>query len=56
MKINEIQDLIKFVAKSGVSEVELETKDFKIAIKTSSGKGKESSVFSSFATTNSTDL
>ncbi|CAG0956042.1 acetyl-CoA carboxylase biotin carboxyl carrier protein [Flavobacteriales bacterium] len=35
MKINEIQDLIKFVSKSGVSEVELEMKDFKITIKTS---------------------
>jgi len=34
MKLNEIQDLIKFVAKSGVSEVELETKDVKIVIKT----------------------
>jgi acetyl-CoA carboxylase biotin carboxyl carrier protein len=34
MKLNEIQDLIKFVAKSGVSEVELETKDVKITIKT----------------------
>ena len=34
MKLNEIQDLIKFVAKSGVSEVELETKDVKIIIKT----------------------
>jgi len=44
MKINEIQDLIKFVAKSGVSEVELETKDFKIAIKTSS-KGKDQVFF-----------
>lgn len=39
MKLNEIQDLIKFVAKSGVSEVELETKDIKIVIKTpASGK------------------
>lgn len=38
MKINEIQDLIKFVAKSGVSEVELEIKDFKITIKTGNGK------------------
>lgn len=37
MKLNEIQDLIKFVAKSGVSEVELETKDVKIVIKTSNG-------------------
>ena len=34
MNIAEIQDLIKFVAKSGVSEVELELKDFKIVIKT----------------------
>ncbi len=32
MKLSEIQDLIKFVAKSGVSEVELEQKDFKISI------------------------
>lgn len=38
MKLNEIQDLIKFVAKSGVSEVELETKDVKIVIKTPAGK------------------
>jgi acetyl-CoA carboxylase biotin carboxyl carrier protein len=34
MKLSEIQELIKFVAKSGVSEVELEIKDFKIVIKT----------------------
>ena len=34
MKPSEIQDLIKFVAKSGVSEVEIEDKDFKITIKT----------------------
>jgi acetyl-CoA carboxylase biotin carboxyl carrier protein len=34
MKLSEIQDLIKFVAKSGVSEVELETKEVKITIKT----------------------
>jgi acetyl-CoA carboxylase biotin carboxyl carrier protein len=34
MKPQEIQDLIKFVAKSGVSEVEIEDKDFKITIKT----------------------
>lgn len=39
MKLNEIQDLIKFVAKSGVSEVELETKDVKITIKTN-GKNR----------------
>ena len=34
MKPTEIQDLIKFVAKSGVSEVEIENKEFKITIKT----------------------
>ncbi|MGD1844053.1 MAG: acetyl-CoA carboxylase biotin carboxyl carrier protein [Salibacteraceae bacterium] len=34
MDLNEIQSLIKFVSKSGASEVELETKDFKIIIKT----------------------
>lgn len=32
MKLSEIQELIKFVAKSGVNEVELEQKDFKISI------------------------
>ena len=30
MNLTQIQDLIKFVAKSGVSEVEIEQKDFKI--------------------------
>jgi acetyl-CoA carboxylase biotin carboxyl carrier protein len=33
MDITEIQDLIKFVAKAGVNEVEIEKKDFKIVIK-----------------------
>ncbi len=33
MKQSEIQDLIKFVAKAGVTEVEIEQKDFKITIK-----------------------
>jgi acetyl-CoA carboxylase biotin carboxyl carrier protein len=33
MDIKEIQNLIKFVAKSGVSEVKLETEEFKIVIK-----------------------
>jgi len=33
MKIAEIQDLIKFIAKAGVTEVEIEQKDFKITIK-----------------------
>ena len=36
MTQDEIQDLIKFVAKSGVNEVEIERKDFKITIKSSS--------------------
>ena len=34
MDIREIQQLIKFVAKSGASEVKLETDDIKITIKT----------------------
>lgn len=33
MKLSEIQDLIKFVARAGVNEVEIEQKDFKILIK-----------------------
>ena len=33
MELNEIQDLIKFVSKSGVTEVEIEKKDFKIVIR-----------------------
>ncbi|GAB5556111.1 MAG: acetyl-CoA carboxylase biotin carboxyl carrier protein [Schleiferiaceae bacterium] len=36
MDLKEIQNLIKFVAKSGASEVSLETEDFKINIKTGS--------------------
>ncbi|MCC6841394.1 MAG: acetyl-CoA carboxylase biotin carboxyl carrier protein [Flavobacteriales bacterium] len=38
MNITQIQDLIKFVAKSGVSEVEIEQKDFKLTIKTAASK------------------
>ncbi|MFM6953503.1 MAG: acetyl-CoA carboxylase biotin carboxyl carrier protein [Sphingobacteriaceae bacterium] len=34
MDIKEIQDLIKFVQKSGVNEVSIEENDFKITIKT----------------------
>jgi acetyl-CoA carboxylase biotin carboxyl carrier protein len=34
MDIKEIQELIRFVSKSGVSEVEIESKGFKITIKT----------------------
>ncbi|GGD50938.1 acetyl-CoA carboxylase biotin carboxyl carrier protein [Muriicola marianensis] len=42
MDIKEIQSLIKFVAKSGASEVKLETDDIKITIKTGpSGTGAE---------------
>ena len=37
MKLKEIQNLIKFVAKSGASEVSLEMEDVKITIKTSDG-------------------
>ena len=34
MNISEIQDLIKFVSKSGVTEVEIEQKDFKMKLHT----------------------
>ncbi|MEQ1733380.1 MAG: acetyl-CoA carboxylase, biotin carboxyl carrier protein, partial [Bacteroidia bacterium] len=34
MELKEIQELIKFVSKSGVNEVELEQDGFKIVIKT----------------------
>lgn len=37
MDLKEIQNLIKFVARSGASEVSLETEDLKITIKTHSG-------------------
>lgn len=40
MRVNEIQDLIKFVSKSGVSEVELETDKVKLIIKNDSAKKK----------------
>jgi acetyl-CoA carboxylase biotin carboxyl carrier protein len=40
MNLVEIQDLIKFVAKSGVNEVEIEQKDFKITIKSDNNKKK----------------
>lgn len=36
MNLEEIQELIKFVAKAGVNEVEIEQKDFKITIKSDS--------------------
>lgn len=40
MDLKQIQNLIKFVAKSGASEVKLEMEDFKITIRTDSGKDK----------------
>ena len=40
MDISEIQDLIKFIAKAGVTEVEIEKKDFKITIKSEMPKRK----------------
>ena len=40
MKLTEIQDLIKFVARAGVTEVEIEQKDFKLTIKSEMPKGK----------------
>ena len=40
MDISEIQDLIKFIAKAGVTEVEIEKKDFKLTIKSEMPKKK----------------
>ncbi len=40
MKVSEIQELIRFVAKSGVTEVEIEQKDFKINIKASGQRNR----------------
>lgn len=44
MDLKDIQNLIKFVAKSGASEVKLETDDVKITIKTGSDE-KESTTY-----------
>lgn len=41
MNLTEVQDLIKFVSKSGVTEVEIEQKDFKITIKSEGKKGRK---------------
>jgi acetyl-CoA carboxylase biotin carboxyl carrier protein len=41
MDLKEIQNLIKFVARSGAAEVNLETEDFKITIKTESAMVQE---------------
>ncbi len=40
MNLKEIQNLIKFVAKSGANEVKLEMNDVKITIRTGEGHGK----------------
>ncbi len=40
MELKDIQNLIKFVAKSGASEVKLEMEDIKITIKTGEEKGE----------------
>ena len=45
MDIKEIQNLIKFVAKSGASEVKLEMDDIKITIKTGSNEKGESTTY-----------
>ncbi len=46
MKLAEIQELIKFVSRSGVTEVEIEQKDFKIKITTETKKTrKEEAVY-----------
>jgi len=44
MKLNEIQDLIKFVSRSGVNEVEIVQKDFKILIKSDYMAKKKSNI------------
>lgn len=44
MDLKEIQNLIKFVAKSGASEVRLETDDVKITIKTATDGNKETTI------------
>ncbi|WP_378186181.1 acetyl-CoA carboxylase biotin carboxyl carrier protein [Aquimarina sp. W85] len=44
MDLKEIQNLIKFVAKSGASEVKLEMDDVKITIKTGSEDSKETTI------------
>ncbi|WP_109302174.1 acetyl-CoA carboxylase biotin carboxyl carrier protein [Aquimarina sp. AU474] len=44
MDLKEIQNLIKFVAKSGASEVKLEMDDVKITIRTASDESKETTI------------
>lgn len=45
MDIREIQNLIKFVAKSGATEVKLEMDDFKITIKTTDAAAGEATTY-----------
>ena len=45
MDIREIQNLIKFVAKSGATEVKLEMDDFKITIKTTDAAAGETTTY-----------
>jgi acetyl-CoA carboxylase biotin carboxyl carrier protein len=45
MDLKDIQNLIKFVAKSGASEVKLETEDVKITIKTGGDSKTESTTY-----------
>jgi acetyl-CoA carboxylase biotin carboxyl carrier protein len=45
MDIKDIQNLIRFVAKSGATEVELETGDIKIKIKTSGQEGEAQATY-----------
>lgn len=45
MDIREIQNLIKFVAKSGATEVKLEMDDIKITIKTTDGGAAETTTY-----------
>ena len=45
MDIKEIQSLIKFVAKSGASEVKLETDDIKITIRTGPISGSQETTY-----------
>jgi acetyl-CoA carboxylase biotin carboxyl carrier protein len=45
MDIREIQNLIKFVAKSGATEVKLEMDDFKITIKTTEAGSADANYF-----------
>ena len=48
MDLKEIQNLIKFVAKSGASEVKLEMDDFKITIKTGGTEERETTYIQSY--------